>query len=143
MTIHPADVQFAIQVTRLLALRSRATRARVGAVLWDTRTRNIVSVGYNGTPTGMANEMERDNVTLPTVIHAEQNCLGKMSWFERLMNHVQDRYMLFVTHAPCVRCSDTIIRTGIRHVRYLVPYGDMRGVQRLLKKQIDVLRIVE
>lgn len=63
----------------LYAKQSKANRAKVGAVL-VTNT-GIVIPGYNGTPTGTDNACEyENNVTLPSVIHAETISLRRCTY---------------------------------------------------------------
>jgi len=58
--MHQLDLKLCVDVCRMLARRSRATRAKVGSVLWHPGKRTIISVGYNGTPEGEDNQMEVD-----------------------------------------------------------------------------------
>ena len=58
-----------MQIAELYAQESRATRAKVGAVL--VTSTGVLIPGYNGTPSGWDNTCEADNKTLPYVLHAE------------------------------------------------------------------------
>lgn len=127
---------FCVQTVRILAQRSRALRAKVGCIIWDTKKRSIISLGYNGTPPGEDNTMEQNNVTLPTVIHAEMNALKKLSWGFR--NH----HVLLVTHLPCALCAEHIVASGIRRVYYLDMYGTTEGLRILRHHHIHVTRII-
>ncbi len=60
--MHQRDMLFCVDTVRRLSRNSRALRAKVGCVIWDMKRRTIVSLGYNGTPEGEDNEMERDNI---------------------------------------------------------------------------------
>ena len=64
-----------MQIAELYAQESRATRAKVGAVL--VTSTGVLIPGYNGTPSGWDNTCEADNKTLPYVLHAEMNCILK------------------------------------------------------------------
>lgn len=129
------DVLFCIDVMKLLAHRSRATRAKVGCIIWHVKKRSIVSLGYNGTPENEDNIMELNGKTLPTVIHAEQNALKKLSWWQR--RHL----VLFVTHTPCENCARSIVSSGIKKVYYLENYGSSAGLTMLRNHNIEVKRL--
>jgi len=120
----------------MLARRSRATRAQVGAVLWHPKLRTIVSLGYNGTPEGEDNTMELDGKTLDTVVHAEVNVLRKVWWW------TARQCFLFVTHAPCKSCAQQIISKGVKKVYYLDNYGDPSGIQLLRQHGVSVVRLL-
>jgi dCMP deaminase len=133
--MHKADMKLCVDVCNLLSRRSRATRAKVGSVLWDPKTRNIVSLGYNGTPEGEDNTMEANNKTLDTVIHAEVNVLRKIWWWH------SRRCYLFVTHSPCINCAKMIVQKGIKRVYYLDNYGSAEGLQYLRASGVTALRL--
>lgn len=135
LDMKPADVLFCMDVVRMLAKRSRATRAKVGCVIWHVKKRTIIGLGYNGTPENEENIMEIDGKTLPTVIHAEVNALRKVSWWN-CRNSV-----LFVTHTPCESCAKKIVTSGIRKVYYLDNYGTPAGLLVLKHHDIDVKRL--
>jgi len=135
--MHQRDMLFCVDVVKRLARNSRATRAKVGCVIWDMKRRTIVSLGYNGTPEGEDNQMELDNVTLDTVVHAEMNALRKLRWWE-LRKHL----VLFVTHAPCKRCAEMIVKHRIRKVYYLDNYGAPSGLEHLRAHRVDVRRLL-
>lgn len=92
---------------------SYCIRRQVGCVIvLDNR---IISIGYNGTPPNTCNCCEDPitNVTLPSVIHAEDNALRKLP-----RNMDLSSAILFVTLSPCRHCAEMIIERGIRHVVY-------------------------
>ena len=134
--MHQLDMKLCVDVCRMLARRSRATRAQVGAVLWHPKLRTIISVGYNGTPEGEDNTMEINGKTLDTVIHAEHNVLRKVTWW------TARKCFLFVTHAPCKQCAQQIIKKGVKKVYYLDNYGDASGIALLRKHQVHVVRLL-
>jgi dCMP deaminase len=129
--MHPRDMQFCIRVVGNLTMMSRATRARVGCVIWHRSSRRIISVGYNGTACGHDNTMEVDGRTLDTVIHAEVNALQKLTWWERWL--LLPDSVLFVSHTPCVKCSQHILTTRIPQVYYLENYGNTHMSMQLFQ----------
>lgn len=134
--MHHLDMKLCVDVCRLLARRSRATRAQVGSVLWHPGKRTIISLGYNGTPEGSDNQMEADGKTLDTVVHAEENVLRKVTWW------VSRKCILFITHAPCKRCAQQIVKKGVKKVYYLDNYGEPSGIQLLRAAGVPVIRLL-
>ena len=135
--MHQRDMLFCVDAVRRLSRNSRALRAKVGCLIWDMKRRTIISLGYNGTPEGEDNLMERDNVTLDTVVHAEMNALRKLRWWE-----MRKHLVLFVTHAPCKRCAEMIVKHRIRKVYYLDNYGAPSGLEHLRAHHVDVRRLL-
>ena len=135
--MHQRDMLFCVDAVRRLSRNSRALRAKVGCLIWDMKRRTIISLGYNGTPEGEDNQMELNNVTLDTVVHAEMNALRKLRFWE-LRKHL----VLFVTHAPCKRCAEMIVKYRIRKVYYLDNYGAPSGLEHLRAHAVDVRRLL-
>jgi dCMP deaminase len=120
-----------INIAKETSTLSHCVRSKVGAVL--VKDGNIISFGYNGTPSGMDNCCERDDVTLPHVIHAEVNAILKAA---KTGNSV-DGSTLYLTLSPCLDCSKLILQSGIKKVVYLNRYRNLEGVN-FLKQFIEV-----
>lgn len=116
---------------------STARRLKVGAlVVKDDR---IISIGYNGMPTGWDNnceyELEDGTIkTKPEVLHAETNALAKLA---RSTESGLDAD-LFVTHSPCLDCAKLIYQSGIRRVYYACAYRDDSGISFLKNSGVEV-----
>jgi len=110
---------------------SHCVRFKVGAVL--VKEGNIISFGYNGTPAGLDNDCEKDNVTLPHVIHGEVNAILKAAKNGTSVNGGT----LYLTLSPCLDCSKLILQSGIKRVVYLTKYRNLEGVD-FLKQFISV-----
>ena len=142
---------------------SSAIRRQVGAVI--VKENRILSYGYNGMPTGWANECENkeympgDNrdgelypyeeydktvesnrryrlVTKDEVLHAESNAVAKVSG----STESSEGATLFVTTAPCIHCAKMIFQSGIKNVFYRDTYRDDAGVEFLQKGGVSVTR---
>ena len=120
-----------MNITKEVATLSHCVRFKVGAVL--VKNGNIISMGYNGTPAGMDNCCERDNVTLPHVIHGEVNAILKAA----KTGISVDSGTLYLTLSPCLDCSKLILQSGIKRVVYLTAYRNLEGVD-FLKQFITV-----
>ena len=114
---------------------SSATRLKVGACV--VKEHRIISIGYNGTPSGWDNECEVDGTTKDEVVHAEANAIIKLA---RDGESGKDA-SIFITHAPCIHCSKMIQGAGIKEVYYSVEYRDDSGVKFLEKSGLKVEKI--
>ncbi len=114
-----------------LAKRSHCLRRHVGAVL--TKDTRIISIGYNGPPSGTHNCDEewpeqgcpRDSKGgCSLAIHAEQNAI-----LYAVKNKTSvEGATLYVTLSPCLACSRIIFSMGINRVIYLNSYAEFKGL---------------
>lgn len=122
-------IQYYVKVAKETALLSKAKKLQVGCVI--VRDNRILSIGYNGTPSGWDNCCEENGKTKPEVLHAEANALMKLcSSTESSL-----RATLFVTHTPCIECAKLIYQAGISQVYYINEYNATKGCgQEFLEK---------
>ncbi len=115
----------------LSAQRSKDSSTQVGACIVNS-DKKIVSVGYNGMPTGclddeMPWERSADNALdtkYPFVCHAELNAILNSN-IPSLSGST-----LYVTLFPCNECAKAIIQCGIKRVVYFDnKYADTDGVR--------------
>ena len=111
--------EYFMSIALLSAQRSKDSNTQVGACIVNEEHR-IVSVGYNGMPTGCADDdmpWEREGEMLqtkyPYVCHAELNAILNSAAVSL------KGCTLFVTLFPCNECAKAIIQSGIRKVVYL------------------------
>jgi len=114
-----------INIAKEVGTLSHCTRSKVGAVL--VKDGNVISFGYNGTPAGMDNGCEENNVTKDEVIHAEMNAILKAA---KSGNSVEGS-TLYLTLSPCKECSKLILQSGVKKVVYLNTYRNLEGIQFL------------
>jgi dCMP deaminase len=114
-----------INIAKEIGSLSHCTRSKVGAVL--VKDGNMISFGYNGTPAGMDNGCEENNVTKEEVIHAEMNSILKAA---KSGNSVEGS-TLYLTLSPCKECSKLILQSGVKKVVYLNTYRNLDGIQFL------------
>lgn len=119
--------EYFMGIAILSAQRSKDNNTQVGACIVNG-DRKIVSVGYNGMPTGCDDDdmpWERTGETsldtkYPFVCHAELNAILNSSAPGGLRGCT-----LYVTLFPCNECAKAIIQSGIRRVvYYLNKYAD-------------------
>lgn len=115
---------------------SHAKRLKVGAVI--VKDNRIISIGYNGTPSGWENSCEDiDNNTKPEVIHAEMNCITKLA----RSNESGEGAAMFITHSPCLACAKVIYGSGVKHVYFKYHYRNFDGIEFLEKCGIECLHL--
>ena len=136
MTQEQSD-KYYIESAKLCANNSYAIKLKVGAII--VKDNQIISDGFNGTPSGFANKCEIFNVygdlcTLPYVLHAESNAILKCSKYGRSTNGST----LYITHSPCIECAKLIIQAGIIRVVYLEDYKKSEGLELLKRVGIKV-----
>ena len=125
-----------MKVAETYASLSSAKRLQVGAIV--VKDNRVISIGYNGMPSGWDNTCEDENYkTKPEVLHAETNAIAKLA---RSSESGLDATM-FVTHAPCLDCAKLIFQSGISKVYYRNTYRESTGVDFLIKGGIDVEQI--
>jgi dCMP deaminase len=120
-----------INIAKEVGTLSHCTRSKVGAVL--VKEGNVISFGYNGTPAGMDNGCEENNVTKDEVIHAEMNAILKAA----KSGNAVDGSTLYLSLSPCQNCCKLIIQSGIKRVVYLEGYRDLKPIE-FLSKFIEV-----
>ena len=122
-----------MNIAKEIAKLSRAERRKVGAVI--VRGTNIISYGFNGTPSGFDNKCEDSKgETLPSVLHAETNAIIKA-------NESLEGTTLYLTFSPCYACSKLILQAKISYVFYKDIHSDISGLDLLKEGGILVERI--
>ena len=139
-----------METAETFAELSHARRLHVGAIV--VKDDRIISIGYNGMPSGWDNNCEleiyEDNgddepVTVlkskPEVLHAETNAIAKLA----KSNESGMGATMFITHAPCLDCAKLIYQSGISSVLYRNAYRDTSGITFLEKSGVEVKQIEE
>ena len=129
-----------MDVAHRFAQLSTAKRLQVGAII--VKEDRIISIGYNGMPSGWTNECEHfvDNgvrsgfFTKDEVIHAETNAVAKLA--KSTESGVGST--MFLTHSPCIHCAKQIYTAGINKVFFAKHYRDNAGIEFLKKCNIEV-----
>lgn len=138
-SIKPKFVKYFANIAEETAKLSSAIKLQVGCVI--VKDNRILSVGYNGTPSGWDNECEEKIqwpngdikflTTKPEVLHAEANALMKLCQSTESSKGAT----LFVTHTPCIECAKLIYQAGISQVYYINQYDATKGCgQEFLEK---------
>jgi dCMP deaminase len=142
-----------MDIAHRIADLSYARRLKVGAVIVKD---DVVTYGYNGTPSGWDNNCEDviaefetvysevinmmrtvELKTKPEVLHAESNAISKIA---KSTISAQDADM-FITHSPCIDCAKLISQSGIKRVFYSNDYRSQEGIEFLRKSGVSVEQI--
>ena len=151
-----------LNMTKEVSTLSYCIRAKVGSLI--VKNGNVISFGYNGTPTGADNCCEdkqymdvdggawldqatveknwpfRDEkgkyalVSKSEVLHAESNAILKAA----KMGISTDGSTMYVTLSPCKDCAKLILQSGIQRVVYLELFKRDFGSVEFLKQFIKV-----
>ena len=139
-----------MKTARVFAELSSSRRKQVGAVV--VKDDRIISIGYNGMPSGWDNNCEDEigNVlddngytveirlkTKPEVLHAESNAIAKLA----KSTESGDGASMFITCSPCIECAKMIFQSGIKEVFYGEDYREDGGIVFLNKCGITVKQI--
>ena len=115
---------------------SKCSRKKVGAII--VKDNNILSFGYNGTPSGFCNNCEEGNKTKWSVLHAESNAIVKVA----KSTNSSSGSTLYCTLSPCRDCSKLIIQAGIVKVVYKEVYeGSTEGLDLMKESGIKIIKI--
>ena len=139
-----------MKVAQIYASLSTAIRLKVGAIV--VKDNRVLSIGYNGMPSGWDNNCEEvigqvldDNgrivetrlKTKPEVIHAEANAIAKLA----KSTDSGDGADMFLTHAPCIDCAKQIFTSGIKKVYFGEHYRNEDGLTFLEKCGIEIVHV--
>jgi len=144
-----------MKVAETYASLSSAERMKVGAIL--VKQNRIISIGYNGMPSGWDNTCEEPahNVvgvrkdgndiveiylkTKPEVLHAEANAITKVA----RSNESSEGSTLYTTVSPCMECAKMIYQSGVKKVWFKDEYRDKSGIDFLIKCNVEVFKYVD
>lgn len=130
--------QLYIDIADRIAQMSYAVRKKVGAII--VKDSNIISMGWNGMPTGYDNNCELpDGTTNPLVLHAELNSLIKLT----RSTSSSEGATLYVTMSPCPECAKLIIQAGIKQVFYKHQYRLTHGLEILNRAKIPCIQLTQ
>jgi dCMP deaminase len=142
-----------MKTAEVFAELSSAQRLHVGAIV--VKDDRIISIGYNGMPSGWDNNCEKvvdvspddprynynhfnkELKTRSEVLHAETNAIAKLA----KSTESGDGATMFITHAPCMDCAKLIYQSGITSIYYRNSYRDESGLNFLKTAKLDVNQV--
>lgn len=90
------------------AAKSTATRRKVGAVIVHDGV--VICSGHNHNPKNPSACEDAEGNTLPSVIHAEIDCLESLS-----VSVPSKDCTMYVSHQPCIDCETALAEAGIKY----------------------------
>jgi len=145
----PSWDSYFIQMAQVVAGRSTCLRRQVGAVM--VKDKQILSTGYNGSPSGLQHCDEvgclRQSLGVPSgerheicrAVHAEQNALVQAAKHGVAITGAD----LYTTHQPCVLCTKLLINAGIKRVIYVYSYPDELAVKMATEAGLNLVKFGE
>jgi len=131
--------QMFMEIAHIVAKRSTCFRLNVGALV--VVNHRIVSIGYNGRPSGAPHcEGNRCSGMVPGqcgTVHAEINAL-EYAGQALDTSEVRD---LYVTHAPCAHCGKKIGNSPIDRVFFGAYYRDDAGLRQLWNSNTETYQV--
>ena len=145
ITMKDKFIKTYMDVAESFAKLSSAVRLQVGAIV--VKDDRIISIGYNGMPSGWDNCCEdivqhhelgtATAITKVEVLHAETNAIAKLA----KSGESGLGAAMFVTHAPCIDCAKLVYQSGIDTVYYKNDYRSTQGLEFLTKSNVDVIKV--
>jgi deoxycytidylate deaminase len=136
----PSIDDYYLAMLPLIASRATCPRRQVAAILVD-KIGKLVSIGYNGVPSGMAHCLDTPcpgandtpgNTGRCIAIHAEMNALSQAGASRRLP------HTLYCSTTPCFDCAKMLITEGVKRVVATSAYADLSGVELLRSAAVTV-----
>lgn len=134
-----------MDMCEVIAKRSTCNRGNIGAIVWDPQRRDIVSIGYNGSPSGQPHCIDVGCQVDPgpgcsRTDHAEKNAIRRAQ--DERKTYLQECH-LYCTSSPCSECAIEIRDSRIQTLLYRHPYRDKSGIERLLDfTNINIYRVM-
>lgn len=144
----PTWDEYFMQMAQVVAGRSTCLRRQVGAVI--VKDRQILSTGYNGSPSGLTHCVQtgclRQKLGIPSgerteicrAVHAEQNALVQAAKHGVAISGAD----IYTTVQPCVLCTKLIINAGIKRVFYVTPYPDQLAFEMATEAKLELVRLI-
>ena len=126
-----------MDIAQRVSEMSHAVRAHVGAII--VKDGRIISIGWNGMPSGWDNICEEDFETKKEVLHAEPNAIAKLA----KSNESGDGATIYCTHSPCIDCAKLIYQSGINKLLYNEDYNSNDGLEFLKKCNVEIVNMFD
>lgn len=144
----PTWDEYFMQMAQVVAGRSTCLRRQVGAVI--VKDKQILSTGYNGSPSGLTHCVQagclRQKLGIPSgerteicrAVHAEQNALVQAAKHGVAISGAD----IYTTLQPCVLCTKLIINAGIKRVFYANTYPDKLALEMATEANLELVHLI-
>ena len=138
----PTWDEYFLNLAKATSQRSTCPSRKVGAVIVNPETNQVISMGYNGAARGTAHCTE-DCLTRESgkswrkcnAIHAELNAIISAAMNGTSTNGAT----MYLTTTPCLFCSRTLVNAGIKKVIALTFYPQKEAIELLQEGGVDVV----
>lgn len=137
----PSWDEYFLNLAKATAQRSTCPSRRVGSVIVNPITNQVISMGYNGAARGTAHCTEAcltresgKGWRKCNAIHAELNAIISAAMNGTSTNGAT----MYLTTTPCVFCSRTLINAGIKKVIAETFYPQEEAIELLQEGGVDV-----
>jgi len=136
-----------MDIASRIAQESHANRSKVGCVI--VKGTNILSMGWNGMPSGFTNMCELPHEVMvndvyyitsqtdPYVLHAESNAIAKLA--QSTLS--SEGSTVYVTLSPCLDCAKQLYQAGVVRLVYKDAYRDEAGLKFLNTAGVEVEKL--
>lgn len=143
----PSWDSYFLKIAMLVGERATCHRHFVGAIL--VKNKQILTTGYNGSPSGLRDCFElgclRDKRNIPSgtrheicrAIHAEQNAVIQAA----LHGVSTEDSIMYCTHTPCVLCAKILVNAKIKRYVTYENYADKTFLEIFKKSGIEFVKI--
>ena len=127
-TPRPTWDEYFIKIAEMVGSRSTCDRAHVGAVI--TKSKVILSTGYNGAPRGLphCDDIGHEIVDGHCIrtVHAEANAIAQAARNGAAIEGAT----IYLTISPCYDCFKMMVNAGILGVVYKQFYSSRYGLSK-------------
>ncbi len=121
--------EYFLKIAETVSTRATCKRLKVGSVI--VKDKQIISTGYNGSPSGTSHCTDIGcliiNNSCQRTIHAETNAIIQAAKHGVNINGSS----IYVTHQPCLNCLKHILNAGINRIYFTHLYGSTGMTEHL------------
>jgi dCMP deaminase len=133
----PTRNDMLMEIAGVVAKRSTCNRLAVGAVI--SRDARVLSMGYNGPAASLPHCEHINGQPCDAAVHAEANAVA----FAARNGIATNETILYVTHSPCLKCSQLIVNAGIHVCVYQNAYRVTDGIDLLQSAGVQCVEYQE
>lgn len=132
----PSFPEVFMKLAETISARSTCDRLQVGTVITTYDFRKVISLGYNGNATGLANKCDRDTPGSCGCLHSEENAIINCDVPR------ETKKIVFVTHLPCPMCAKRLINLGgVQKIFYKHDYRIHESIEILKVAGFEIEQI--
>lgn len=130
-----------LRMAYLMSLRSTCLRLNPGVGVVIVRDKRVIVTGCNGPlKNHHVCSPESCDLTSPCIhsIHAEANAI----YYAAKEGIPLEGCTMYITHSPCPKCCEAIVQSGIKEIKYGIPFRDTTGLLLLSTHGIKISQVL-